>query len=137
MGESGLTPAPIQKFTSVFNEVFPTYLAMGMTYEQFWLDDPNLVIAYRKADDIRRKRENTTLWLQGIYVAEALSATVGNMFAKGQKHQYPAEPFPISKAEHEERQERERKARMERIKAQFTARALAMNSKMGGRKYDE
>ena len=113
------------------------YLAMGMTYEQFWNDDPVLVKAYRKADDIRRKRENTALWLQGIYVAEALSATVGNMFSKGQKHQYPAEPFPISQAEHEERVEREQKARMERIKAKFTARALAMNSKMGGQKHDE
>lgn len=137
MGESGLTPAPIQSFTSVFNEAFPTYLAMGMTYEQFWLDDPNLVIAYRKADDIRRKRENMMMWFQGIYFAEALQATVGNMFTKGQKSQYPSEPHPISQAEHEERKEREQKARMERIKAQFTARALAMNSKMGGQKHDE
>lgn len=137
MGESGVTPAPVRRYTEVFNEVFPTYLVMGMTYEQFWDGDPALVIAYRKADDMRRKRENTMLWLQGIYVAEALSSTVGNMFTKGQKHQYPTEPFPISQAEHEERKEREQKARMERIKAQFTARALAMNSKMGGRKHDE
>lgn len=107
------------------------YLSMGMTYELFWEDDPALVRAYRRADEMRRKRENTMLWLQGIYVAEALSATVGNMLSKGQKHKYPEEPFPMSRLEQEERKERERKAQMERIKAQFTARALIMNSKRG------
>ena len=109
---------------------------MGMTYDQFWLDDVNLVKAYRRADDLRRKRENTLLWLQGIYVAEALQATVGNMFTKGSKHKYPEEPFAISAAEQEERREREQKARMERIKAAFTAKALRMNAKTGGQTND-
>lgn len=107
-------------------------MAMGMTYEQFWYGDVFLAAAYRKADMIRRRRRNEELWLEGIYMAEALSATVGNMFNKGQKHQYPSEPFPITAAEQQERREREEKARMERIKAQFTAKALAMNAKMGG-----
>lgn len=105
---------------------------MGMTYEQFWEEDVRLVVPYRKADQIRRKRMNEELWLQGIYVAEALSATVGNMFSKGNKHQYPSEPIPISASEQEERREREQKAKMERIKAAFTARALGVNAKMGG-----
>lgn len=104
---------------------------MGMTYEQFWLDDPALARAYRKADEIRRRRTNEELWLGGIYVAEALSATVGNMFTKGQKYQYPAEPKPITRDEIEERKAREQRQRMEKIKAAFTARALNMNAKMG------
>lgn len=138
MGASGVTePAPPVNFTKVFEEVFPTYLALGMTYDQFWRDEPKLVIAYREADEIRRKRENTVLWLQGMYVAEALQATVGNMFAKGQKHQYPEEPYPITKVEQEERKRRAEIAKMERIKAMVTARVLAMNAKMGGQKHDE
>ena len=111
-------------------------MAMGMTYDLFWLGDPKLAKAYRKADELKRKQENTMLWLQGIYTAEALSATVGNMFTKGQKHQYPNEPFPITKAEQEERKEREQKARMENIKARFMAKALSMNTKLGGQKHD-
>lgn len=104
---------------------------MGMSYEQFWDDDPALVKAYRRADEIRRKRMNEELWLAGIYMADALTATVGNMFTKGQKYQYPAEPKPITRDEIEERKEREQRQRMERIKAVFTAKALAVNAKVG------
>ena len=111
--------------------MFPYYLAVGMSYEQFWEQDPSLAIAYRKADEIRKRRMNEELWLGGIYTSKALASTVGNMFTKGQKYQYPTEPEPITLSEQEERRERERKARMEKIKAAFTARALSVNARKG------
>jgi hypothetical protein len=117
--------------TEIFENIFPYYLAMGMSYEQFWVDDPKLVIAYRRADEIRKRRMNEELWLNGIYMTEAIASTVGNMFSKGQKHQYPSEPKPITQVELEERRVREQKAREERIKARFTARALAINASKG------
>lgn len=101
-----------------------------MTYDQFWLDDPKLVKAYRDAEDIRKRRMNEELWLAGIYTADALASTVGNMFSKS-KYRYPEEPRPISRSEIEERQERERRARAEKIKAHFMARALEINAKRG------
>lgn len=101
-----------------------------MSYEQFWEDRPELVKFYRKADEIRKRRVNEELWLAGIYTSEALASTVGNMFSK-QKYQYPSEPKPITMDEINERRERERVAKMEKIKASFTARALAINSQMG------
>ena len=104
---------------------------MGMSYEQFWEGEPSLARAYRRADEINRRRLNQELWLNGRYMVEALTATVGNMLSKS-KHEYPAEPMPITAAELEERKEREQKAKMERIKAAFTARALSVNAKMGG-----
>ncbi len=110
---------------------------MGMTWAQFWLDEPELATAYRKADAIRKRRRNEELWLEGIYMTEALSATVGNMFTKGQKHQYPAEPFPLTEDEQQERREREEKARMERMKAAFIAKSLQLNTKLGGKPHDE
>ena len=118
-------------YTEIFERVFPYYLAIGMSYELFWLEDPKLAIAYRRAEELRKKRLNETLWLAGIYTAEALASTVGNMFSKGAKHQYPSEPKPITMSEIEERKEREAKERMERIKATFTARALGLNAKKG------
>jgi hypothetical protein len=135
VGDGEIT-SPRQTFTSFFEEIFPSYLAMGMTWAQFWLDDPGLATAYRKANAIRNRRKNEELWLAGMYVAEALSATVGNMFTKGSKHEYPSEPFPITKDEQEERQEREKKARMERMKAAFVARSLQVNTKLGGKPND-
>ena len=110
---------------------------MGMTWTQFWIDEPELAIAYRKADAIRKRRKNEELWLGGLYMAEALNATVGNMFSKGQKNNYPEEPFPITAEEQQERRERAEKARMERMKAAFIAKSLKMNSKLGGTPHDE
>ena len=118
-------------FTEIFDNVFPYYLAIGMSYELFWEAEPSLAVTYRKADSIRRRQKNEELWLNGIYTAEALASTVGNMFSK-RKYNYPAEPKPITKDELEERRNREQKAKMERIKAAFTARALAVNRKIGG-----
>lgn len=118
-------------FTNIFEEVFPYYLAVGMTYEQFWHDLPELAAAFRKADEIKKRRVNEELWLAGIYTAEALASTVGNMFSKGSKYQYPSEPKPITVSEAQERQEREQRARMEQIKARFTARALSLNAEKG------
>lgn len=101
-----------------------------MSYDAFWFGEPEIATAYRRADEIRKRRINEELWLNGIYMAEALASTVGNMFSKS-KHEYPSEPKPITRAEVEERQEREAKLRMERIKARFTARALSLNAQKG------
>ena len=111
----------------------PYYLSLGMTYDQFWFGEPEMVVAFRKADSLQRKRRNQELWLEGVYMAEALQATVGNMFSKGAKHQYPSEPLAITLEEQQERQEREQRAKMERIKAAFTAKALTVNTKIGGK----
>ena len=131
MGDGEIT-SPRQSFTAFFDEIFPAYLAMGMTWAQFWLEEPELAIAYRKAELIRKRRRNEELWIQGAYVADALSATVGNMFSKGEKHSYPAEPYPLTEDEQRERRERAEKARMERLKAAFIAKTLQMNARMGG-----
>lgn len=121
--------------TEIFEEVFPYYLAIGMTYKQFWYDSPHLVVAYRRADEIRRRRVNEELWLAGMYTADALASTVGNMFSK-RKYKYPVEPRPITPLEIQERRERERKAKMERIKAAFTSKALSVNQRMGVKQDD-
>ena len=132
LGAGEVRPKQHQRFTDVFEECFPVYLAFGMTYELFWEAPAEVAVAFRKADEIKRKRLNQELWLSGLYVREALVATVGNMFSKGMKHEYPSEPLALTEAEQQERREREQKARMERIKASFTARALSVNAKMGG-----
>ncbi len=112
----------------------PYYLAAGMTYEQFWEGEPKLAAAYRKADQIRRKKQNEQMWLNGLYTAEALASTVGTMFSKGNKHKYPQEPFPVTEDEAKERQERAARAKEARLKAAFTAKALSVNARMEGRK---
>lgn len=131
MGCDQVTEDQPRTYTEIFETVFPYYLAIGMSYEQFWEGSADLVKAYRKADEIRRRRMNEELWLCGMYTADALTATVGNMFSK-KKYNYPSEPRPITKDEAEERRERERREKAEKIKAAFIAKALNVNKRVGG-----
>ena len=64
--------APLYTYTEKFNELFPYYLSIGMTEEQYWDKDNQLVISYRKADELRMARKNQEMWLQGAYIYDAL-----------------------------------------------------------------
>lgn len=108
---------------------------MGMSYEQFWYGEPDAAKQYRKAHEMRRRRTNEELWLSGTYMADAIKATIGNMFSKS-KFEYPSEPKPITLEEARERREREQKAKEEAMKARFMAKALSVNAKLGGKQND-
>lgn len=73
-------------------------MAIGMTYEQYWYDDPLMVRAFYKADKLRRERMDEQAWLHGLYMLRALDATVGNAFRqKGQQQtSYPEEPLSLT-----------------------------------------
>lgn len=101
-------------YTEQFYEVFPYYLSIGMTYEQFWDGDPMLCRYYREAEEIRNEKKNQELWLQGAYIYEAIAdlSPVLHAFAKkGTKPTpYPTSPYPITKKQQERiRVEKERK----------------------------
>lgn len=105
-----------------------------MTYDDFWHGDVNMVRAYRKAQEFRDRRRNQELWLQGMYVYEAICdvAPVLHAFAKkGTKPEpYAKEPYPITEAEIREREERKAREAQERIKAEFAAFAARIRKKM-------
>lgn len=86
---SGRTPT----YTEQFKKCFPFYLSIGMTYEQFWEGDSSLPIFYRQAYEMKQKSENEinnfNAWLQGRYIAEAISAC----FSKN--YNYPDKPYEI------------------------------------------
>ena len=71
-----------------------------MTYDQYWNDDPTLAKYYRKADEIRKERTNERLWLQGMYIYEALCDVSPILHAyakKGTKPQpYSEKPYAIT-----------------------------------------
>lgn len=100
---------PKTTFTDKFYKVFPFYLSIGMTYEQFWLGDAELARCYREAYDMQRERVNHDAWLQGAYFYDALCAVspILNAFAKkGTKPQpYLKEPYPMKKEKATKREE--------------------------------
>lgn len=83
-------------FTDLFERVCPYYMAMGMSYDEFWNGDITAVKAYREAYKIRLDNDNTKMWMQGMYVYSAISSMVPVLrpFSKSRKPMdYLQEPF--------------------------------------------
>lgn len=110
-------------------------MSIGMSYDDFWNGDVSMVEAYRKADELRLKQKNYELWLQGMYMYEAL-CDASPLFRFTMKsgmikpEPYAKEPYPITAIEAREREERMAKAREERMKAEFAAFAQRMQKQM-------
>ena len=86
-------------YTEIFNETFPFYLSIGMSYELYWYGEPNLVKAYREADEMRIDRMNYEKWLQGLYIYHSIGALqpILNPFSKKHKaEEYIKEPIAIT-----------------------------------------
>lgn len=117
--------APVKTYTEQFYEVFPYYLSIGMTADEFWNQDCALTKYYRKAHAMRLDRKNEELWLQGLYIYEALCdvSPILHAFAKpGTKPQsYPNEPYPRTEKEAEFRENKAREARFEMARAKMAA----------------
>ena len=110
-------------------------MSIGMTYDEFWNQDVKLVEVYRKAMELRDKRRNQELWLQGMYIYEALcdaSPLFRFSMKKGvvKPEPYAKEPYPITAAEVREREERDARVKEERLKAEFAAFAERMRKQM-------
>ena len=87
-----------RSFSEVFREVFPWYMAIGMSYDEFWNQDPFLAVYYREAHEFKRDEENQKLWLGGLYSFIAISTALSNIHLDGKKHkvnQYLREPIRI------------------------------------------
>ena len=111
-------------------------MSIGMSYDEFWNGDVSMVKAYRKAYELQEKRRNQELWLQGMYFYEALcdaSPLFRFSMKKGivRPEPYLKEPYPITSAELQEREEREAKLREERIKAGFATFAESVRKRLG------
>lgn len=104
--------------TEVFNKECSVYMAMGMSYEQFWRDDPTMAKAYREADKKKQKILKWNNWEQGMYTYEALCkvSPVLHAFAKNGTKPLPfsKEPYGIKKIE-EENIEKEQEIKEEKI----------------------
>lgn len=75
---------------------------MGMSYDEFWNKDVSLAWAYRRADQIKRERRNEELWLQGMYIYEALldvAPVIRTTFSKTPPKpiEYRKKPYPLTK----------------------------------------
>lgn len=121
-------------FTTVFRRDFPYFHSLGMTYDEYWYGDPLLVRDYLQAEEYRRRQENYSLWMSGLYMREAIMASIGNAFIdKGQPpYEYPERPFPITDEEIEAQREEQEKREVEQ--AEMYMKLLVEQGKDWGKK---
>ena len=98
-----------------------------MTYQQYWYEDPYIARAYAQAYLLKRRTENENMWIQGAYIANAVTVSIVNTFGK-KKVDYlkqPLEIFPKTEAEKAEEVRNERRKLIQMlsgIKRAFSAK---------------
>jgi hypothetical protein len=108
-----------------------------MTPEQYWDGDCTLVKYYRKAEELRTEKRNQELWLQGMYVYEAICDVAPVLQAFGKKGAkptpYSAKPYPLNDKQ-TKRDEGEKQRRLaEKGKRFMEAKAISINKKFAGK----
>lgn len=110
-----------------------------MPQDEYWNGDCELVKYYRKADEIRRRERNMELWLQGMYIYEALLdvSPLMRAFVKNPKPQeYSKEPYPMTDRERKAREERDAKREAEKTREAIMRQMLAINKSRAEEKTD-
>lgn len=86
-------------------------MMMGMSYDQFWRDDPTIAKTYLRYYKMKQKNEAKSkkwdMWEQGAYIYEALInvAPILRAFSKATKPlPYPKKPYGIENLEKDEEQ---------------------------------
>ena len=127
--ESLKTPSSSRE---VFDNVFPSYLAMGMTYDEFYHKDHTLAASYRKAFELQRERRNVEMWQMGAYIYQSVSR-VAPLLVPFNKHP-KAEPYldkPIPFYEKESETETQQKAIADKGFAYMQSMMMKVNKKFG------
>lgn len=126
--------ASVFSYTEQFYKHLPFYLSIGVTYDQYWNDDCCLVKYYREAFKLKSERKNEELWLQGLYIYEALCdvSPILHAFAKrGTKATpYSSQPYALTENKVKENKEKKEKAEFDKAKAMMEAFASAFNSRL-------
>lgn len=126
-------------FSELVDKLCPQYMAMGVSYNEFWYGDYTQLEYYRKAFELNQEHENYKAWLQGLYIYEALCdvAPVLNAFAKSgtKPRPYSVEPYGSSKKVQIEQAKSEEE--LERIKITNASAKFASIMTEWNRKFEE
>lgn len=133
VGGEGSDTEPPDSCRETFDKAFPTYLALGMSYDEYYRKDHTLVIAYRKAEEMKREKENNKLWLQGAYVYEAFRRVAPLLvpFASHPKEfPYLDKPYPLTNG-NESIEDAKQRAVADKGFAFMQAQMIKFNKKFG------
>lgn len=135
VGGEGSDTLAFDSCRETFDKAFPSYLAMGMSYDEFYKKDHTLAIAYRRAYKQKRDNDNFEKWLMGLYVYHAVSK-VAPLLIPFNKHPkaelYLDKPLPIYGNDGDDEENAKSKAVFDKGFAFMQAQMSRINKKFGG-----
>lgn len=108
-------------------------MSYGMTLEQYWDGDPTDAVYFRKLNEMQQDRMNERLWLQGMYIYDAILRLAPALQAMGgsKPEPYPEKPYQIRPQTKEEQKDTE-KQQMLNMQAYLERLILQENDSEGG-----
>jgi hypothetical protein len=104
-------------------------MSIGVTFDEFWHGDPEIVRFAIEMDTIRQRNESilsdVAAWNTGRYVMLAVSTVFSHAFSKSSTAKYPAEPI-IAYELDEQLKEQKRERDLRKMHAEFLAVAAAL-----------
>jgi hypothetical protein len=102
----------------------PRYLAMGLSWDDYWHGDYAKLPYYRKAHALRRNERNEELWMLGIYFLRAIGAILPKS-----ELSYPSEPFALTQEEVEDQEKRQKEKEIADARAYMETMMHNINKK--------
>lgn len=84
----------------------------GMTWQEFWYESLDRLAAYWQAHQFAIESRNQELWLQGLYIRDAIACCFNK------KEKYPEKPHRITEMTEAEKEEENRR-KVEQIREQL------------------
>ena len=140
MGNELLSSQPTQTktYSEIFDDCFPFYLAIGMSYAEYWEGDSSLTRYFRKAYKIKQEQDNNNAWWQGLYFYDAISTALHNAMrgmgkSKPPAKDYAKQPYELFKKEKTEA-EKAKDVQVEQEKAAAWMEKLVMSHRATSQK---
>lgn len=119
-GESRVD-SPSLTFSEYADKLCSYYMAIGVSLDEYWHGDPTMLQYYAEAHELKNEQKSREMWLQGLYIYNAMSVVLQNAFAKKgsvpEKYMEPVRVAPLTEEEKQENAEKER----QKIIADLTA----------------
>ena len=121
-------------YTELLESVCPEYMAMGMSYDEFWNGSNDAPRMYRTAYRRQRERANEDAWLHGLYVQQAIAACFSD---KKKPVRYPDKPIGNDDGDAGKRRpdepEKPKQSPTEKARTLFEVAAIRFNAKFDER----
>lgn len=106
--------APKSEFGKALDTMCPWFLHYGMTWYEFWFESIERLPDYWQKHQFDVEARNQELWLQGLYIQEAVAA----VFDSKHRAKYPEKPHRIT-AMTEAEKEAENNRKVETMREQL------------------